>query len=77
MGTIQNVTVRQFRAFMEANGLQYVGTTGGHEKWIKAGMRRPAIIQTHISPIPEHVLRSNLLTMGLTRQDLISFLQNK
>ena len=77
MGTLQNVSVSDFKRFLEHLGLSHISTKGGHEKWAKKGMLRPVIFQTHINPIPERVLRSNLNTLGLNRSDLEDYLKNK
>ncbi len=75
MGILQNVKVSDFRRFLESLGLSHISTTGGHEKWAKAGMLRPVIFQTHIDPIPETIIRNNLRTLGIRRDSLESYLK--
>lgn len=74
MGTLSNIKISVFRDFLGAQGLCYKDTTGGHEKWIKKGLLRPVIFQTHIDPVPISVLKNNLRTIGCTTQNLIDFL---
>lgn len=52
MGTLSNIDISVFRNFLKAQGLNYIDTKGGHEKWNKDGLLRPVIFQTHITPIP-------------------------
>lgn len=74
MGTLSNVSLDKFRAFLKESGLTCVRTTGGHEVWSKSGMSRPVIIQTHVDPVPEFILKNDLRNMGKTRKDLEIFL---
>ena len=43
----------------------------------KGGCLRSVIIQTHIEPIPEFVLKNNLRTLGLTRKDFVNWLKEQ
>ena len=56
-------------------GLTKVRTKGGHEAWMKVGMTRPAIVQTHVDPIPEYVLRNNLRVIGISREKFLELLE--
>jgi hypothetical protein len=71
---LSNVTVADFREFLAKAGLSYVGTEGGHEKWARQNLTRPVIVQTHISPVPEFIVRNALRTLGLTRRDFFNIL---
>ncbi len=70
-----NISLRTFREFLEYCGCSLVSTEGGHEKWKKAGCLRSIILQSHIDPVPEFVVRSNLRTLALTRSDLTHWLR--
>lgn len=74
MGKLSNVPLADFRRFLKAQGLEEQGIKGGHEKWSKEGLLRPIIIQTHIDPIPEPIIKNNLRTMGVAAASLIKFL---
>lgn len=77
MGTMQNVSVSEFKEFLKSLGLTHFSTRGGHEKWARPGLPRPVIFQTHINPIPERVIRTNLRTVGAQRGDLEKFLARR
>lgn len=47
---------------------------GGHEKWTRRDLTRPIIVQTHISPIPEFIIKNALRNMGLTKKDFFEIL---
>lgn len=50
---------------------------GGHEIWAKSGLGRSIVLQSHVDPVPEFIIRSNLRTMGLTVKEFISFVERK
>lgn len=77
MGTIQNIDPETFRSFLEANGLNHIRDKGGHEIWSKKDMLRPVIFQSHISPVPEFIIKNNLRNMGATKKELMEFLTRK
>ena len=74
MGTISNVSLDKFRAFLKENGFACIRIKGGHELWSKSGMLRPVIIQTHVDPVPEFILKNGLRNMDKTRKELELFL---
>lgn len=63
------------REFLRAQGCVYVKTEGGHEKWNKAGLTRPIIIQTHIDPIPEFIVKNILRNLGATKDQFFEFVK--
>ena len=67
--TLSNISLKDFRDFLIYVGCTKTGVKGGHEKWKKKGCTRSIVFQTHKDPIPRHVVYSNLLTLGLTRDD--------
>ena len=74
---LSNVSISLFRKFLFDIGCKRISIEGGHEKWHKDGCLRPAIIQTHIDPIPEFIVKNNLRSLGLTRNDFINWLKRQ
>ena len=77
MRGLNNVTLAEFRDYLRQNGLSLVRTKGGHEAWMKQGMTRPIVIQTHKDPIPEFVIQNNLRTLGISRKDFVAWLEQQ
>ena len=75
---LSNVTLKLFRKFLTEKGCTVVSDNtkgrGGHEKWVKEGLLRPITLQTHVDPIPEIVIRSNLRTLGISRKEFEEWL---
>ena len=76
MAAIRNVPLARFRKFLEAQGLKIIKDTKGHEKWARKDLLRPVVIQSHIDPVPLHVIKSNLKTLSITLQDFSKWLEN-
>jgi len=74
MHKLANVSIRDFREFLKKAGCSYQGIESGHEKWSKPGLSRPVVFQTHKDPVPEFIIRANLKTLNLNRQDFFNIL---
>lgn len=74
---LSNISIAQFREFLFEIGCIRISIEGGHEKWHKNGCLRPIIIQTHIDPIPEFIIKNNLRSLGLTRKDFIDWMKRR
>ena len=65
--TLSNISLSDFRRFLSYIGCKKVCINGGYEKWKKDNCPRCIVFQTHIDPIPKHVVLSSLKTLGLDR----------
>jgi predicted RNA binding protein YcfA (HicA-like mRNA interferase family) len=72
---ISNVKISDFRHFLEKCGCRNIGTEGGHEKWAREDLTRPVIVQTHIEPVPEFVVRNALRNLGLAKDDYFRIME--
>lgn len=63
---LTNISILEFERFLQAIGCTMTGTHGGHRKWVRAGLARPIIVQTHIDPIPAFIVKNNLRNLGMT-----------
>ncbi len=75
--SLKNISLKDFRRFLEYHGLKVIRTKGGHEIWGGTQLLRPITLQSHITPVPEFIIRNNLRTMDCTKEDLIKFLEKK
>ncbi len=73
---LKNISLKLFRKYLKYKGLKHLRTTGGHEVWSSSTLKRPIILQTHVDPIPEFIVKMNLRTLGVDRDDFIEFLKN-
>ena len=78
---LSNISLKDFREFLFEKGCSRIdnGTKGrgGHELWTKQGLMRPITLQTHIDPVPERVVKSNLNTLGVSRKEFEAWILGK
>jgi hypothetical protein len=75
--SLKNISLKDFRKFLKYKGLKVIRTTGGHEVWSGKDLLRPIILQTHIDPVPEFIIRNNLRTLGSNKNELLEFFDSK
>jgi len=66
---LKNISINEFKAFLELALCKFIGINSGHEKWTRSDLRRPIIFQTHINPIPEFIIKNNLRILGYSKND--------
>ena len=71
---LSNISLATIRAFLIACGCEHVSTEGGHEKWRKVGLTRPIIIQTHIDPVPEFIVKNILRNLQMSKADFFEIM---
>ena len=75
MKKLSNISLKDFRAVLTALGLHKMRTKGGHEAWVREGLIRTVIVQTHVDPVSELVVRKTINDLGLTREEFITLLE--
>jgi hypothetical protein len=76
LNNLKNIPLYLFRKFLLYKGLNLIKTEGGHEKWSAKALLRPVIIQTHIDPIPEFIIRNNLKTIRSNAKEFLDWANN-
>jgi predicted RNA binding protein YcfA (HicA-like mRNA interferase family) len=76
MKKLSNTSLKEFRSVLTVLGLHKMRTKGGHEAWVREGLKRPVIIQTHVDPVSELVVRKTISDLGLTREEFIALLES-
>lgn len=71
---LSNITLNHYREFLEKAGCKKIRTEGGHEVWSREDLLRPIIVQTHVQPVPEFIIKNALRNLGLTKQDFFNIL---
>lgn len=70
---LSNISINDFRNFLISIGCKKAKTEGGHERWVKDGITRPIILQTHISPVPEFIVKNTLRNIGMTKTQFFDY----
>lgn len=71
---LSNVSLDDYREFLSKAGCKKIGTEGGHEKWSRKDLLRPIIVQTHIDPVPEFIIKNALRNLGISKQEFFNIL---
>lgn len=74
MKHLRNVPLSLFRNFLKDKGLKIIRTNGGHEVWAGKHTSRPVVIQTHIDPIPEFIIKNNLKLLGVSKKEFLEWI---
>jgi hypothetical protein len=74
--SLKNIPLKLFREYLKYKGLKHIRSNGGHEVWSRSDLFRPVVLQTHIDPIPEFIIKNNLRTIGENTRDFIEFIEN-
>ncbi len=71
---LSNVSLSDVREFLQKCNCKCIGTKGGHEKWARTDLLRPIIIQTHVDPVPEFIIRQILRALNCSKKDFFDIL---
>lgn len=71
---LSNVSLADFKSFLSKAGCKYINTEGGHEKWTRSDLTRPIIVQTHLCPVPEFIVRNALRNLSLKKKEFFEIL---
>ena len=75
MKKLSNITLKEFRAILVSLGLHKMRTKGGHEAWVRDGLKRTVIIQTQVDPVSELVVRKTINDLGISREEFVALLE--
>lgn len=64
---------KTIEAVFLAAGFNFERQEGSHRSYIKPGVARPVVIPTYRA-VPVFVIRNNLKTAGISREDYFAFL---
>ena len=66
---LSNISLVDFITYLRSVGCERVRTEGGHEVWTRKGLRRSIVLQTHISPVPERIIKQSLANLSVSRAE--------
>ena len=72
---LSNVPLKTLQWFLEHNGLKCTKHTGGHEKWTRKDLLRPIIIQSHITPVPEFIIKQILKHLSFSKKEFCEYIE--
>jgi predicted RNA binding protein YcfA (HicA-like mRNA interferase family) len=76
MPKITPIHWRDLEKVFLAAGFKFARQEGSHRSYIKPGISRPIVIPTY-DEIPISIIRNNLKTAGITREEYFRLLEKK
>lgn len=76
MKKLSNISVAELRKVLSKIGLKEDGGRGGHERWVRPGMKRPVVFPTHTEPVAEFIVRNILRNIGMSKDEFLAYLDN-
>ena len=73
---LSNIPLDKMVWFLQHQGLKCISTEGGHVKYTRNDLRRPIIIQTHISPVPTFIVSQILKHLGFNKTSFHLYIKN-
>lgn len=73
---LSNIPLDKMVWFLLHQGLLCISTEGGHAKYTRNDLRRPIIIQTHISPVPTFIVSQILKHLGFNKTSFHLYIKN-
>lgn len=77
MKHLRNISLSQYESFLELARCKYIKTEGGHAKYFRSDLNRPIIVQTHVNPVPEFIIKNALRSLGMSKQQFWDLLECK
>jgi len=74
MPRITPVSWRTLESVFLAAGFEFARQEGSHRSYVKKGVLRPVVIPTY-DEIPVSIIRNNLRTAGITREEYFRLLE--
>ncbi len=71
---LRNISISKFESFLKLAGCKYLRTNGGHYIYSRCDCFRPITFQSHIDPVPERIIKSNLKTLGYSKKQFFEIL---
>jgi predicted RNA binding protein YcfA (HicA-like mRNA interferase family) len=71
---LRNIPLKLLRDYLKDMGCKLTRTKGGHEHWTRSDLSRPITLQSHITPVPEFIVRNILKQLGKSKKDFTDWI---
>jgi hypothetical protein len=75
MKKFTNISLSDYRLFLEKMGCVYIRTKGGHEHWQREDLIRPLTLQNHIDPVPAFIIKQHLRYLNISTQEFLTIIE--
>jgi len=75
MGNDRPIPTKCWINFLKSKGCSYISTEASHDKWKCPNCKRSIIHREKDKDIPGFHIKSNLKTMGISREDFLKWVK--
>ena len=68
---LRNIELDDYRKYLELIGCKCTRRKGGHEHFTRVDLLRPLTLQSHISPVPEFIVKNHLRILKVSRKQFL------
>ncbi len=72
---LRNIELKEFRRFLEQVGCRLIRQKSGHEMYSREDLLRSITLQSHISPVPEFIIKNILRQLNMTKEEFFEELE--
>ena len=73
---LSNIDLQKYKKFLAQQECNKIRTEGGHEIWARADLLSCIILQSHVSPVPEFIIRQHLNILGISKKEFQKSMEN-
>jgi hypothetical protein len=70
-----NLPLSKVNKILEHQGCKCIRKDKGHDKWSRNDLLRPIVLQNHIDPVPEFIVKQIMRTLKLNNNDMEKILK--
>ncbi len=74
MKKITNISLHDYRRFLQNCDCKCYRTSGGHEHWHRDDLARPLTLQTHIDPVPAFIIKQHLRYLNISTREFLELI---
>lgn len=74
---LSNVPLKEFKKFLIKSGFKHIRTEGGHFIYSRNDQSRSFVLQTHVDPVSEFVVKQLLRNIGISRKKFWEIIKEK
>lgn len=68
---LRNIGLGDYRKYLEHIGCKCTRTKGGHEHYTRQDLLRPLTLQSHISPVPEFIIKKSFANTVANQEGIL------
>jgi hypothetical protein len=70
-----NLPLSKVNKILVHQGCHCIRKEKGHDKWSRKDLTRPIVLQNHIDPVPEFIVKQIMRTLKLNNEDMEKILR--